>query len=289
MRIGLTYDLGTTISRSASAEDAVAEFDTESTIDAISRRARSRSATTSTASVTCRQLAARLVAGERWDLVFNIAEGVARLRPRVAGAGAARGLRDPLYLLRSAGLRAHAAQGHGEARRARLRRADAGLCARDDAAPTPRPSTLPLPLFVKPVAEGTSKGVTARSLVTSRAALRRRLRGAARASIRQPVLVEEFLSGREFTVGILGTGADARAARDAGSRARDRRRCGGLFVPQQGAVARARRVQRCSTDGRAAPRGRGGRARDLASASAAATRAASTCGSTGRAARRSSR
>ena len=63
---------------------------------------------------------------------------------------------------------------------------------------------------MKPVAEGTSKGVTARSLVRSRAAL---LDVCAEllAEYREPVLVEEFVSGREFTVGILGTGADARA------------------------------------------------------------------------------
>ncbi len=69
---------------------------------------------------------------------------------------------------------------------------------------------LPLPVFVKPVAEGTSKGVTAKSLVESRAAL---LAVCAELlhEYRQPVLVEEYLSGREFTVGILGTGADARA------------------------------------------------------------------------------
>ena len=69
---------------------------------------------------------------------------------------------------------------------------------------------LALPLFAKPVAEGTSKGVTERSLVTSRAAL---LEVCAQLleEYRQPVLVEEYLSGREFTVGILGTGEDARA------------------------------------------------------------------------------
>jgi D-alanine-D-alanine ligase len=69
--------------------------------------------------------------------------------------------------------------------------------------------TLPFPLFVKPVAEGTSKGVTARSLVTSRAALIE-VCGELLAEYREPVLVEEFLSGREFTVGILGTGAGSR-------------------------------------------------------------------------------
>jgi len=65
-------------------------------------------------------------------------------------------------------------------------------------------------LFAKPVAEGTSKGVTARSLVTSRAALIETCEELL-AEYRQPVLVETYLSGREFTVGVLGAGENARA------------------------------------------------------------------------------
>src|SRR5690606_38854264 len=70
--------------------------------------------------------------------------------------------------------------------------------------------TLPLPLFAKPVAEGTSKGVTAKSIVTDRAALES-VCAELLAEHRQPVIVERFLPGREFTVGILGTGETARA------------------------------------------------------------------------------
>jgi D-alanine-D-alanine ligase len=70
--------------------------------------------------------------------------------------------------------------------------------------------TLPLPLFAKPVAEGSSKGITAKSLVKSRAALVE-VCTELLAQYRQPVLVEEFLPGREFTVGVLGTGGSARA------------------------------------------------------------------------------
>jgi D-alanine-D-alanine ligase len=68
---------------------------------------------------------------------------------------------------------------------------------------------LPFPLFLKPVAEGSGKGVNAKSKVDDTAALRR---VAADLLIRfdQPVLAETFLPGREFTVAILGTGADAR-------------------------------------------------------------------------------
>ena len=68
--------------------------------------------------------------------------------------------------------------------------------------------TLPFPLFLKPVAEGSGKGVNARSKVDTPEDLQSVAR-ALLAKFRQPVLVEEFLPGREFTVGIIGTGAGA--------------------------------------------------------------------------------
>ena len=68
---------------------------------------------------------------------------------------------------------------------------------------------LPFPLFAKPVAEGTGKGITADSKIRDRDSLRRVCRELL-ARCRQPVLVETFLPGREFTVGILGTGDEAR-------------------------------------------------------------------------------
>jgi D-alanine-D-alanine ligase len=64
------------------------------------------------------------------------------------------------------------------------------------------------PLFAKPIAEGTGKGVTPESKIGSatelRAACSRLLE-----AYHQPVLVEEYLPGREFTTGIVGTGASA--------------------------------------------------------------------------------
>jgi D-alanine-D-alanine ligase len=68
--------------------------------------------------------------------------------------------------------------------------------------------TLPFPLFAKPVAEGTGKGVTAASKIGNRVELARVCRELL-ATFHQPVLVETFLPGREFTVGIIGTGAEA--------------------------------------------------------------------------------
>ena len=69
---------------------------------------------------------------------------------------------------------------------------------------------LPFPLFVKPVAEGTAKGIDAGSRVEDFAALAARCR-LVRERYAQPALVEPFLPGREFTVGILGCGRDAHA------------------------------------------------------------------------------
>jgi D-alanine-D-alanine ligase len=59
------------------------------------------------------------------------------------------------------------------------------------------------PLLVKPVAEGTSKGVTKRSIVRDEGELRDMAREII-GKYRQPALVEGYVAGREFTVGLLG-------------------------------------------------------------------------------------
>src|SRR3954467_14231308 len=67
---------------------------------------------------------------------------------------------------------------------------------------------LPLPLFVKPVHEGSSKGITDSNLCRDRDQLFRQTEFLLE-NYRQPVLVEEFLPGKEFTCAVLGNGADA--------------------------------------------------------------------------------
>jgi D-alanine-D-alanine ligase len=203
LRIGFTYDLKADYLALGFSEHAVAEFDSEKTIDAIAGAIQTHGHEVVRIGHV-RALAARLVAGERWDLVFNIAEGVAgfgresQVPALLEAYGVPYTFSDPLVcaLTLHKGMAKHVARGCG--------------------VPTPSftvvttPAeaaavTLPLPLFAKPVAEGTSKGVSAKSLATSRAALVEVCTDLL-SEYSQPVLVEEFLSGREFTVGVLGTG-----------------------------------------------------------------------------------
>jgi D-alanine-D-alanine ligase len=65
------------------------------------------------------------------------------------------------------------------------------------------PRELSFPVLVKPVAEGTSKGVTKKSVVRDEVELREVARELI-AKYRQPALVEGYVAGREFTVGLLG-------------------------------------------------------------------------------------
>ncbi len=67
---------------------------------------------------------------------------------------------------------------------------------------------LKFPLFVKPAREGTGMGVDANAIVKNENELRERVKWVI-ASYQQPALVETFLSGREFTVGVMGR-ADAK-------------------------------------------------------------------------------
>jgi D-alanine-D-alanine ligase len=68
---------------------------------------------------------------------------------------------------------------------------------------------LPVPLFVKPVAEGSSKGICISNLCDSAEQLRERVLFLLE-EYQQPVLVETYLPGPEFTVAILGNGAAAK-------------------------------------------------------------------------------
>jgi D-alanine-D-alanine ligase len=59
------------------------------------------------------------------------------------------------------------------------------------------------PAIVKPLREDGSLGITARSVVNTRAQLSRRV-AYVRDNFRQPALVEKFVEGREFQVSLLG-------------------------------------------------------------------------------------
>ncbi len=208
MHIGLTYDLKDDYLAQGFSEAAVAEFDSRATIEALAGALASHGHEVVRIGHV-KALAARLVAGERWDLVFNIAEGVAgfgresQVPALLEAYGVPYTFSDPLVcaLTLHKAMAKHVARGAGVPTPAFALVTNPAEAAAVD---------LPLPLFAKPVAEGTSKGVTSASLVQTRAALERTC-ALLLEEFRQPVLVERFLSGREFTVGILGTGPDAEA------------------------------------------------------------------------------
>ncbi len=71
----------------------------------------------------------------------------------------------------------------------------------------PLSAHLQFPLFVKPAREGTGMGMDGNSIVQNEEQLRKRVRWVVQ-TYRQPALVEDYLPGREFTIGVLGR-ADA--------------------------------------------------------------------------------
>jgi D-alanine-D-alanine ligase len=207
VRIGLTYDLKDDYLALGLAEHEVAEFDSPSTIAALENALLALGHEVERVG-HLRSLATMLVAGWRCDLVFNIAEGLAgfgreaQVPALLEAYGIPYTFSDPLVcaLTLHKGMAKHVARGCG---------VPTPSFALVGSAAEAAAVSLPLPLFAKPVAEGSSKGVSAKSLVTSRPALVE-LCTELLERYRQPVLVEEYLSGREFTVGVLGTGASAR-------------------------------------------------------------------------------
>lgn len=208
MKIGITYDLRQDYLAAGFGEEETAEFDRPDTIEAIEQTLRRLGYTTDRIG-NVRSLIERLVAGDRWDMVFNIAEGLKGFGreaqvPAILDAYAIPyTFSDPLVL----SLTLH----KGMTKRV-IR--DMGIPTPDffvvEAASDVETIDLPFPLFAKPMAEGTGKGISAASKIETKEELASVCRNLLETYL-QPVLVETFLPGREFTVGIIGTGKGAMA------------------------------------------------------------------------------
>lgn len=201
LRLGFTYNLR----RGASAGDEDAEWDSPETIGAVRDVLSARG---EVIQIEADADAYAKLRDARPDFVFNMAEGAGGpsresfIPMLLDGFGIPYLGADPLTL----GICLHKAH------------CKEVLLAH--ALPTPPfvvwdapPRRLPpfgLPAVVKPLHEGSSKGITDRSLVRTAADLAREVERVIGA-YRQPAIVEKFLPGREFTVALLGNGASLEA------------------------------------------------------------------------------
>ena len=196
LRVGLTYNMKRI---NPTENDAEAEFDSPTTIKALTEAIESYGHTV--VPLEANADLPHLLTASAPDVVFNVAEGL-RGRGREAQVPALCELlgipysgSDPttLSLCLDKGLTKQILR-------------SAGIDTADwQVLTTGREKLKPLryPVIVKPNAEGTSKGITSRSVVADEAAAR----AAARALVDrygQPALVEEYIVGRELTVGLLG-------------------------------------------------------------------------------------
>jgi D-alanine-D-alanine ligase len=205
--VGITYDLKEEYLARGYSEEEAAEFDSPATIEGIETALQALGYETQRIGALP-ALAAALLQGRRWDIVFNIAEGChgfgreSQVPALLDYYSVPYVFSDPMTLgiCLHKGMTKHIVRDNG------IPTADFVVIS--DPAEAAAVS-LPYPLFVKPVAEGTGIGVGAASKVQNPQELT-----AACARLidrhRQPVLVETFLCGRELTVGITGTGAGAR-------------------------------------------------------------------------------
>lgn len=208
MTIGLTYDLRQDYLDAGYSEEQTAEFDRPDTVDAIEKALSAMGHATRRIG-NIMSLVRKLAAGERWDMVFNICEGMfgmgreAQVPALLDAFQIPYTFSGPLVLALSLD-------------KALTKRVVRSLgVATPDFAVVESPADvaavdLPFPLFAKPLAEGTGLGIDSRSKIDSRAQLAAVCKDLL-ARFRQPVLVEAYLPGREFTVGIVGSGAAAEA------------------------------------------------------------------------------
>lgn len=206
MKIGLTYDLRSDYLKQGYSMEETAEFDKESTIDGLENAIQNAGHQTIRIG-NAQELMKKLLDGVRWDMVFNICEGLYG-DGRESLVPALLDLYKIPYVFSGP-----VTLGIG------LNKAFSKQIVRDSGVNTPafhvvaalsdvRNVQLEYPLFAKPVSEGTGKGIDSKSIINSKEELQTVCKNLL-AEFSQAVLVEEYLPGREFTVGVLGTGENA--------------------------------------------------------------------------------
>ncbi|MEI6887929.1 MAG: D-alanine--D-alanine ligase family protein [Bacteroidales bacterium] len=208
MVVGLTYDLRSDYLKEGFSEEETAEFDRESTVEAIDDSIQQLGYTTVRIGHV-RHLVQRLASGERWDLVFNICEGMygigreAQVPALLDAYNIPYVFSGPLVLALTLhkGMTKHVVR-------------DCGVPTPDFAVVMVKADiasvNLPYPLFVKPLGEGTGKGIDSRSKVNTPEELELTCLELL-PRFAQGLIIETYLPGREFTVGIVGTGEKARS------------------------------------------------------------------------------
>ncbi|MCF8368304.1 MAG: hypothetical protein K9G76_04620 [Bacteroidales bacterium] len=206
MKIGLTYDLRSNYLKEGYSLEETAEFDKESTIEGIEKAIRAAGHNTMRIG-NAKNLMEQLLSGNKWDMVFNIAEGL-------YGEG-----RESLVPALLDYFKIPYVFSGPVTLGVSLNKAFAKQIVRDCGVNTPAfhvvsqysdmdDVNLQFPLFAKPISEGTGKGIDSSSRINTKEELKLVCTNLLD-KFNQPVLVEEYLPGREFTVGVLGTGEDS--------------------------------------------------------------------------------
>lgn len=206
MKVGLTFDLRSWYIGRGYSMDETAEFDKQETVDALEDSLKQMGHSTEPIG-NAFQLIEALAAGRRWDIVFNIAEGLYGDGRESVVPAILDQYRIP-YVFSGPVIMGLSLNKH----LAKLVVSAAGVPVSPGVLITEPDSCdkiiLNYPLFVKPVSEGTGKGITEKSLVKNASELRVMVEWIL-SEFRQPALVEEYLPGREFTVGIVGSGHES--------------------------------------------------------------------------------
>lgn len=187
-------------------EDAYAEWDTSETIlavaDALAQRAEVRL-------VEARDGFPERVRRAAPDLVFNMAEGLHGPSREAQVPAVLELLRIPYTGSDPLTLAVCLDKAWTKAVLAHAGVATAPFAVLEGPDEVSRAAEVGFPAIVKPAWEGSSKGIRDDQVVRTPAELAARV-GRVWDTYRQPVVVEKFLTGREFTVAILGNGADLR-------------------------------------------------------------------------------